>query len=427
MDASPHLPRELTEQCAALLDVGDGHFKPTLASSVLDAFEELDPEGRAAFFHHLHGNLVADPAAVDDAIARWRDAPTQQSAQQLHAASESPRQALLRALNLAEDGTFRLVTMRSRFLEVLAEHPELEPVDQDFLHLFRSWFNAGFLALHELSWHSPSSLVEHILQYEAVHPLGGWADLRSRLEPADRKCFAFLHPSMGDRPLIFVEVAVTEDVPASTDFITDLGRARQSSARTVATLYSINNTFPGLRGIPFGNHLIKQVIAHVRRHDPEVTTFVTLSPVPGFRRWLETQPADGAGGRRLAEEADAALRPGAPVGAVAALRPAIVAAARSYLLGGTDGRGRPLDRVARFHLGNGAVLDRINWPASAEQHVLDQSFGLMVNYLYDAPGDVDGDGGERDRTERHRTERVPATASSAAGAAHRQTTTEETT
>lgn len=425
MDASPHLPRRLTEQCAALLDVGDGHFKPTLASSVLDAFEELDPEGQAAFFRYLHSDLVAAPAAVDDAIARWRATPTQQSAQHLHAVSESPRQALLRALNLAEDGTFRLVSMRSRFLEVLAEHPELEPVDQDFLHLFRSWFNAGFLELHELSWHSPSSLVEHILQYESVHPLGGWADLRSRLEPADRKCFAFLHPSMGDRPLIFVEVAVTEEIPSSTDFITDLDRARQSSARTVATLYSINNTFPGLRGIPFGNHLIKQVIAHVRRHHPEVTTFVTLSPVPGFRRWLEAQPAGRPGGRSLAEEADAALRPGAPSGAVAALRPAVVAAARNYLLESTDDRGRPLDRVARFHLRNGAVLDRINWPASTEPHVLDQSFGLMVNYLYDAPGDRDMPGrAELDRTG---PERVPATATRGVGGAHRQNTTEETT
>ncbi|MEX5299905.1 malonyl-CoA decarboxylase family protein [Kocuria sp. CPCC 205292] len=420
MDASPHLPRRLTEQCAALLDVGDGHFKPTLASAVLDGFEGLAPEGQLAFFRHLHGDLGAAPAAVDDAIARWRDAPSQQSAQRLHAASESPRQALLRALNLAEDGTFRLVSMRSRFLEVLAEHPELEPVDQDFLHLFRSWFNAGFLKLHELSWDSPSSLVEHVLEYESVHPLGGWADLRSRLQPVDRQCFAFLHPSMGDRPLIFVEVAATEEIPSSTDFITDLDRAGQGSGRTVTTLYSINNTFPGLRGIPFGNHLIKQVLAHVRRHDPEVTTFVTLSPVPGFRRWLETRPAGGTGGRRLAAEADAALRPGAPAGAVEAVRPAIVAAARSYLLESTDGRGRPLDRVARFHLRNGAVVDRINWPASTEPHVLDQSVGLMVNYLYDAPSGSD----ERARDE---TERVAVPASRAAAAAHRPTTTEETT
>lgn len=419
MDASPHLPRRLTEQCAALLDVGDGHFKPTLASSVLDQFEGLGPEGRTAFFHHLHGDLVAAPATVDDAIARWQATPSQRSAQLLHAASESPRQALLRALNLAEDGTFRLVTMRSRFLEVLDDHPELEPVDQDFLHLFRSWFNAGFLKLHELSWNSPSSLVEHILEYESVHPLGGWSELRSRLEPTDRKCFAFLHPSMGDRPLIFVEVALTEEIPASTDFITDLDRAQRSASKTVATLYSINNTFPGLRGIPFGNHLIKQVIAHVRRHDPGITTFVTLSPVPGFRSWLRERPADGAGGRCLADAADAALRPGATAEAVDAVRPAITAAARSYLLESTDGRGRPLDRVARFHLRNGAALHRISWPASTEQHVIDQSFGLMVNYLYDGHHD--------DLHDEDEPGPLAATASRTAAAAHRQTTTEETT
>lgn len=417
MDAPAPLSAQLTEKCAALLDVGDGHFKPTLASSVLDGFEELGPEGRAAFFHYLHGDLVAAPAAVDDAIARWQATPSQQSAQRLHAASESPRQALLRALNLAEDGTFRLVSMRSRFLEVLDEHPELEPVDQDFLHLFRSWFNAGFLKLHELSWNSPSSLVEHILEYESVHPLGGWSELRSRLEPTDRKCFAFLHPSMGDRPLIFVEVALTEEIPASTDFITDLDRAQRSASKTVATLYSINNTYPGLRGIPFGNHLIKQVIAHVRRHDPGITTFVTLSPVPGFRSWLEERPADGAGGRRLGEAADAALRPGATAGAVDAVRPAITAAARSYLLESTDGRGRPLDRVARFHLRNGAALHRISWPASTEQHVVDQSFGLMVNYLYD---DLRDDLHDED-------EPGPVAATASRTAAHRQTTTEETT
>ncbi len=414
MDPSPHLPRGLTDRCATLLDVGDGHFKPALASAVLDEFEALAPEGQVAFFHHLHDSLGAAPAAVEEAMARWHDAPTQRSAQRLHAASESPRQALLRALNLAEDGTFRLVRMRSRFLEVLAEHPQLDPVDHDFLHLFRSWFNAGFLKLHELSWDSPSSLVEHLLEYESVHPLGGWADLRSRLEPADRQCFAFLHPSMGDRPLIFVEVAVTEEIPASTDFITDLDRAQGSATRTVATLYSINNTYPGLRGIPFGNHLIKQVIAHVRRQDPAVTTFVTLSPVPGFRRWLEQRTAHGAGGSRLVDAAEAALRPGAPDGAVEAVRPALVAAARSYLLESTDGRGRPSDPVARFHLRNGAVLQRIVWPASTEQHVHDQSLGLMVNYLYDAPGHRGG------------TEPVAVPALRPAGAAHRQSTTQET-
>ncbi|MFI7493324.1 malonyl-CoA decarboxylase domain-containing protein [Kocuria sp. M4R2S49] len=381
-----------------------------MASSVLDAFEELDEHGRAAFFRYLHRDLAPDPVAVGDAIARWQQSPSQQSVQRLHAVSESPRQALLRALNLGRDGTFRLVSMRSRFLEVLAEHPELEPVDQDFLHLFRSWFNAGFLKLHELSWNSPSSLVEHILEYESVHPLGGWADLRSRLEPTDRKCFAFLHPSLGDRPLIFVEVALTEEIPTSTDFITDLDRARQSSSRTVATLYSINNTYPGLRGIPFGNHLIKQVIAHVRRHNPEVTTFVTLSPVPGFRRWLEERPADETRGRRLAGEADAALRPGTTAEAVDAVRPALTAAARSYLLESTDSRGRPLDPVARFHLRNGAVLHRINWPASTGEHVINQSFGLMVNYLYDS--------GEPDP--------VAATASGHATSTHRSITDEET-
>ncbi|MGJ9404449.1 malonyl-CoA decarboxylase domain-containing protein [Arthrobacter sp. KK5.5] len=382
MDTPVPLSARLTANCAALLDVGDGHFKPAMAAAILDEFEELDAHGRAAFFRFLHRDLTPDPEAVGDAIAHWQTEPSQEAAQRLHAVSESPRQALLRGLNLAPDGTFRLVSMRSRFLEVLDRHPEFKPVDQDFLHLFRSWFNAGFLKLQELSWDSSSALVEHILDYESVHPLGSWSELRSRLKPADRKCFAFLHPSMGDRPLIFVEVAVTEEIPHSTEFMDDLDRVNHTATGTVATLYSINNTFPGLRGIPFGNHLIKQVIAHVRRENPRITTFVTLSPVPGFRAWLQERSADGSDSDGLIRAAEKALQPGAPDDAVSSVRAAITAAAHSYLLESTDSRGRPLDRVARFHLRNGATLHRINWPANTGRHVMEQSMGLMANYIY---------------------------------------------
>lgn len=376
------LDGRVTDTCAALLDRPRGTVSRRAATEVLDLVENHGERGRLALWRHLHEDLGPDRATIESAIEAWRDAPDQRSAADLNRASEPPRQRLLRSLTLAADGPYRLVELRASLLDLLPARPELGVVDEDFRHLFHSWFSPGFLHLREVSWDSPSSLVEHVLRHESVHPMEGWAEIRSRLEPADRTCFAFVHPTMGERPLIFVEVALCADLSADLEFLRP-GDQSTTGRPTTACLYSINNTFRGLRGVPFGYHLIKQVIAHVQERSPWITTFATLSPVPGLRAWMETEAAHDTRAADLLVDVRRALASGRQDD-LDAVRPPFLAVARRYLLEETDERNRRLDPVARFHLGNGAALHRLNWPAGDAGYLHEQSFGLMVNYRYDA-------------------------------------------
>lgn len=375
------LAAHVAEACAPLLGGPRGTVAQDAATHALDVVEAAGEAGRLALWGYLLDDLGPAPEAVDAAIAAWRRDPDQRSAADLNRATEPPRQALLRALTLAHDGPYRLVELRSTLLDLLPGRPELGVVDEDFRHLFHSWFSPGFLHLREVSWDSPSSLVEHVLRHESVHPMEGWAEIRSRLEPADRTCFAFVHPTMGERPLIFVEVALCADLPADLEFLQP-GDQPTTGRPTTACLYSINNTFRGLRGVPFGYHLIKQVIDHVRERSPWITTFATLSPVPGLRAWMETEAAHDTSLTDLLVDVRRALASGRQDD-LDAVRPPFLAVARRYLLEQTDERGRRLDPVARFHLGNGATLHRLNWPAGDAGYLHEQSFGLMVNYRYE--------------------------------------------
>ena len=261
-------------------------------------------------------------------------------------------------------------------------------MDADFVHLLSSWFNRGFLVLMRIAWSAPANILEKIIRYEAVHEIADWDDLRRRLEPTDRRCFAFLHPALVDEPLIFVEVALTSGVPDAIAPL--LARQRKpilaEEAKT-AVFYSISNCQPGLRGISFGNFLIKQVVEELRRELPSLKTFVTLSPVPGFMDWLQREREARSSGFFTAEEKavlKALDQPGWHVdaGTHDALRPVLTRAVAQYFLGATRS-GRPLDPVARFHLGNGARLERINWLGDTSPRGLARGAGFMVNYLYE--------------------------------------------
>ena len=258
------------------------------------------------------------------------------------------------------------------------------------MHLFTSWFNRGFLVLARISWSSPASILEKIIAYEAVHEIRGWDDLRRRLDPHDRRCFAFFHPALIDEPLIFVEVALVDEVPTSIHALleADGGADHAPAAPSVAVFYSISNCQEGLRGISFGNFLIKQVVEDLAREIPSLKTFVTLSPVPGFRAWLDKALQKG----ELSYLPEAQRRRLEKVRAEGwsddeaeqdALRPAVMAAASHYFLLAKDRNGKPLDPVARFHLGNGARLDRINWLGDTSEKGVHQSLSLMVNYRYE--------------------------------------------
>jgi len=340
----------------------------------------LDAPGRLNFYLHLAENFQPDPNRLAAAAAAYLAAPAAQTAAQLADAAEPPRQEVLRRMNFSAGGTAMLVAMRKEILSLVKPNPALKPLDLDLLHLLGSWFNRGFLELRRIDWNTPAAVLDKLIAYEAVHEITGWDDLRRRLA-ADRRCFGFFHPALPGEPLIFVEVALVQGLAGSVASLLarDTGdteqRARAAKADT-AIFYSISNCQDGLRGISFGNFLIKQVVEELRTELPQLQRFATLSPVPGFAAWAQTRLAAAdkallaAPGWWRDEETSAGLQ--APLLKLCA----------EYLTTVVQGKG-PADPVAKFHLGNGARLERINWLGNPGERGMAESFGMMVNYLYD--------------------------------------------
>lgn len=358
-----------------------------LARELVEALNALPPAERLEFCRHVAAGFTPDEAALRGAVEAWLADPTPERAAALSNAAEPPRQELLRRMNQAQRGTAALVGLRQEILGALRTNPELAPLDNDLRHLFASWFNRGFLELRRIDWNTPAAVLEKLLVYEAVHEIQGWTDLRRRLA-ADRRCFAFFHPALPGEPLIFVEVALVQGLSTAvapllapdTDEKAQETRARQADT---AIFYSISNCQEGLRGVSFGNFLIKQVVEELKHELPRIEEFATLSPVPGFRRWLDRHaddpepPLDAASMAALSDPAtwetpDAAAAFAAPLTRLCA----------RYLTETEPGKG-PGDPVARFHLGNGARLERVNWRGNVSPRGLQESYGVMVNYLYD--------------------------------------------
>ena len=360
-----------------------------LAGLLLDGYAAAPADARLAFLLALANRFGPDRDRVEAAIEAYAKDGSQTNLHALHVASEPPRQELMRRLNLAAGGTAALVAIRTELQSHLEAWPELRAVDEDFAHLFSSWFNRGFLVLRRIDWTTPANILEQIIRYEAVHAIAGWDDLRRRLEPADRRCFAFFHPQQVDVPLIFVEVALTKAMPDAIAPLLADGRDPIAPAQaSTAVFYSISNTQKGLAGVSFGNFLIKQVVEDLQRSLPNLKHFVTLSPLPGFARWLREERS-GAGPslpdadyRDLLDGLD---RPDwhFEKELAEAIRPALMQAAAAYFLDAKTPAGLPLDSVARFHLRNGARLERIDFLADLSPRALRQSHGLMVNYVYD--------------------------------------------
>ena len=374
----------LVELCEALLS-GRGEASGTaMAREVLDRYHDLDADGQRCFFEALARDFGPDQDKVAKAIEAWRAHPGDGNGGQLHFASEPRRQELIRRLNRAPGGTSELVKIRADLLDMMNGHADLAALDHDVVHLLSSWFNRGFLVLRRIDWSTPANILEQIIRYEAVHEIHDWDDLRRRIDPVDRRCYAFFHPALADEPLIFVEVALTETIPSAIAPLLAVDRqlVPVERART-AVFYSISNTQRGLGGISFGNFLIKQVVEELRRELPKLDTFVTLSPVPGFMPWLQ-QAEDVP----LSEDDRALLKhldepkwfENAEL--TAQLRSVLEPLAAYYFLKARTSKGRLIDSVARFHLGNGARLERINWLGDLSPKGLRESAGIMVNYLY---------------------------------------------
>jgi malonyl-CoA decarboxylase len=377
-------PSDLIQLCEALLS-GRGEASGTaMAREVLDRYHHLDEAGRLSFFGELARKYGPDRERLAQAIETWRAQPNDDDASDLHFASEPRRQELIRRLNRAPGGTSDLVAMRADLLDHLNGDKDLAALDRDVVHLLASWFNRGFLVLRRIDWSTPANILEKIIRYEAVHEIRDWDDLRRRIDPIDRRCYAFFHPALVDEPLIFVEVALTEAIPGAIAPL--LAEDRQlvpiERART-AVFYSISNTQRGLGGISFGNFLIKQVVEELRRELPKLENFVTLSPVPGFMHWVK-QASDvpvSDEDRTLLEQLE---KPDWFENAELAtqLRPVLEPLAAYYFLKARTPKGRLIDSVARFHLGNGARLERIDWLGDLSPKGLRESAGFMVNYLY---------------------------------------------
>jgi malonyl-CoA decarboxylase len=379
----------LTGLASALLSRRGEASGVAIAREIAQRYRALPVAERRAFLTYIADTMEPDSERLAEAARAYlADPDSAATVAALQRAVESPRQEFFRRLNLAPGATADLVAMRR---DLLAAHdPVLAPVNRDLMHLLSSWFNRGFLVLRRIDWQTPAAILEKIIDYEAVHEIETWDDLRRRLDPADRRCFAFFHPSLIDEPLIFVEVALTSDIPDSIQSVLEQEAPKNGEAParpTTAVFYSISNCQEGLRGISFGNFLIKQVAEDLVKEIPSLKTFVTLSPMPYFARWLQETLARNDPDFVLRAERERLRLLETPNWSdstdVDALKPTILRLAAHYLMSAKASDGRTLDPVARFHLGNGARLERINWLGDTSPKGLREAHGLMVNYRYE--------------------------------------------
>ena len=391
--------RRMKADCKRLLGEKGELGGMAITADLIERLDSLADEELEDFFDYLAQDLSPDPQGVLGLAQAYASTPNSDTLLALTRAAEPARQELFRRLNRMPGGTGAVLRLRRALLKRLKDRPELQVIEADLLHLLTSWFNPGFLQMKRVDWNSPAQLLEKIIHHEAVHAVDGWDDLRRRLQP-DRRCFAFFHPQLADEPLIFVEVALLPDMPASIGPLINKSSTPMPSDRfRVAAFYSISNCEPGLRGVSLGNFLIKTVAQQLQRELPRLRTFCTLSPIPGFAAWLLSEPDLSAlphlRKNQLAdlEAARERLRKLCKGDLGALQGPAVHEAmdnndvadlqhlCGAYLLGLSPTPAG--DPVARFHLDNGARLERLNPGGNLSGKGLRQSFGMMVNYLYD--------------------------------------------
>jgi malonyl-CoA decarboxylase len=398
--------KRVLDECAHAVG-GEASARRRVAA-LTDIYVAQDDAGKRAFLGLLArtgSRAMQDVEPLVGAFARTTGPERELAALRLRAALADTLLRILRQFNLLDDGVKFLVDLRADAIRLCETSTELHVVDEALLALFRDWFALGNLVLQRISWDSPASLLQRLMAYEAVHEIRSWTDLRHRLE-SDRRCYAFFHPRMPDEPLVFVEVALTNRVASSIEPLLDESRpAIDPSVASAAVFYSISSTQRGLRGVSFGGFLIKRVVEKLLGEFPKLTTFATLSPVPGFRRWLDERLASGtkrflternrAAFAKLARSRDAEGALTRVLGgempsdraACDALEAVLVPLCARYLVA-EKRDGMPIDPVARFHFGNGARLDRINWLANTSARGLHESLGIMVNYVYE-PSEIE--------------------------------------
>ena len=336
--------------------------------------EELNHKELLNFFKLIRDNFEITSDELSNAIEKYQLEKNSENLVQLMKVAEPKRREIFRRCNGISRGTIRLVNLRKRLLGIISKHPELKAVDYDLVYLFKNWFNRGFLILRPINWETPAHILEKIIAYEAVHEINSWDELRSRLAPKDRRCFAFFHPAMQDEPIIFVEVALMKEVPSKIqDVLQEKRNVFEPEETTVAVFYSISNCQKGLAGISFGNFLIKQVANDLNLEFKNLKKFVTLSPVPGLRKWISDKHPKFAKSLERFKRPEQFLK----------VHDNMMEYVGKYFLSTERTDKMPNDPVARFHLGNGASLEQINYLGDVSSNGIKLSAGLMVNYLYD--------------------------------------------
>mgnify|MGYP001401052635 FL=1 len=336
------------------------------AEHLLNLIEAQDDNNLNKFLKNLLSNYDIDTKKLAQDVKNYSSEKNEENLIKINHSSEPKWVELFRRLNATSNGTYRLVKLRERIQ--LLNNPELKIFDSGLLNLFRYWFNPSFLVLEKIDWETPANILEKIIEYEAVHEINSWDDLRARLAPTDRQCFAFFHPLIPDDPLIFVEVALCVGIPKSIQKIIKIDRDEiDIEEANTAIFYSISNCHNGLLGISFGNFLIKKVAKNLKRELPDLNQFLTLSPIPGLMKWMEEYAPitfERCKDKNCSDEE-------------------LMKKTIKYLTESDRDDGLPNDPVGRFHIGNGASLERINLNADLSEKGLSQSYGIMANYLYD--------------------------------------------
>ena len=377
----------IEDLCTVLLSLDDETSQQRIGNLILGKYEQLEDDAKKLFFHFITNKMDLDSQAILSHVTKYQQNRDAKTLSKLLRSAEPKRQEFLRRLNQVAGATEVLVNMRADLLRFATQDNDLKMADLDFAHLFTSWFNRGFLTLQPISWHTPANILAKIIKYEAVHAINDWDDLRSRLQPEDRRCFAFFHPAMPDEPLVFVEVALCKGVPNSIQrVLAERDSNLISDEVDTATFYSISNCQRGLQGISFGNALIKQVVEDLSKEIPSLKQFVTLSPLPGFASWVRDQ-ADSLSNDDIAQ-IDQLAKTAIQTSDSSLLdkyNASLTSLATQYLLNAKRSDGQPIDAVARFHLRNGACVHAIHAGADISDNGIKHAFGVMVNYAYDLP------------------------------------------
>lgn len=356
-----------------------------LAREVVNRYNVLTRDEKLSFFIELNQKMGPNLEEIKKVAEEFTKSPNEKTLLELSGQIKSKRQTLFSRMIMAPKGTRAIVSLREDLLGFIPSHPNLQAIDEVLRVLLISWFNPGFLVLKKIDWDTEASILEKIIQYEAVHSIADWNDLKSRLV-ANRKCFAYFHPALEDEPLIFVEVALTKGITGSIQSIINEESNEEKKANT-AIFYSINNCQRGLNRIPLGNFLIKMVVTELASELPSIKTYSTLSPIPGFANWLKEElKLDSS---RLLPEKDRLLLQMLEdtdwhndTKKRHELKKPLIRACVNYLVVAKK-YGKPINSVAKFHFGNGAQLYRVNWMGNTSEYGIAKSFGIMVNYLYD--------------------------------------------